>query len=254
MQDSQTDTRRITKLFRAFLFERLNDEKGGKVSVLQVGANDGAMGDPLHRHLSSGDWTGVLIEPIPRYFEQLSARYAGREGLTLVNCAIADAPGTAEIHYLLEEHESAYPRWAQGLASFDRSHILRGIRPEHIGSVVVNTFPLAEIIEREGCNDTDILVVDVEGVERKVFDSFRFRPFEPTLIEVETRHLSAEDKAWLFDRLHKAGYALYDLINDTIAVRRNWLPPSYRHLLALAGLDQFRFDPRAAAESGAEAK
>ena len=48
--------------------------------MIQVGANDGIMCDPLRRYLAptrGQELHAVLIEPIPFYFQRLQDLYAG---------------------------------------------------------------------------------------------------------------------------------------------------------------------------------
>jgi len=46
--------------------------------VLQIGANDGAFGDPLAPWFQRTRWRGVLVEPVPHLCEQLQQRYSDR--------------------------------------------------------------------------------------------------------------------------------------------------------------------------------
>ena len=235
------------KPVRNFLLHWLHDTHGADVKVVQVGANDGSMADPLSPVLGRFGWAGLLIEPVPRYFAALSAKYAGNDRIQLRNFAISEADGTIEIFHLSPEHEARYPGWARGLASFDRSHVHRGIKPEHLTSVTVPCHPLSTILDQAGFNDARVLVVDVEGAEKLVFSSFTWRQFHPSVIEVETRHLSAELKGWLFDRFDAGGYDVYDFGFDSIAIRRGFLLPSLRHLVALTRMQDFLVGPRPAA-------
>src|SRR5438552_16548503 len=45
--------------------------------VVQVGAHDGAVVDPLRAELVYRRWRGVLVEPVPYVFERLRANYEG---------------------------------------------------------------------------------------------------------------------------------------------------------------------------------
>ncbi len=63
--------------------------------VVQVGANDGAQGDPIHalfeRHPG---WSGLLIEPVPFVFERLRANYHNDSRFIYARVAIADEQGS----------------------------------------------------------------------------------------------------------------------------------------------------------------
>lgn len=229
---------------RAFLLHWLNDQQGAEVKVVQVGANDGSMADPLAPVITRFGWHGLLIEPVPRYFAALSAKYDGNDRVVLKNFAISRTQGTETIHFLARSVEAEYPGWARGLASFDRSHLEKAIRPEHIDSLTVPCHPLSEILTQTGFADADVLVVDVEGAEKLVFSSFDWALFRPRVIEVETRHLPDTTKGWLFDRFHRGGYDVYDFGYDTIAIRRGWLPSSLRHIIGLTRMGEFKIQAK----------
>jgi hypothetical protein len=58
--------------------------------VIQVGANDGIMCDPLRPYLAPGKdrrIRAVLIEPIPLYFEKLKELYADYANISVINVA-----------------------------------------------------------------------------------------------------------------------------------------------------------------------
>ena len=42
---------------------------------IQVGANDGLMCDPIRQFIVKHSWGGILVEPVPDYFELLKKNY-----------------------------------------------------------------------------------------------------------------------------------------------------------------------------------
>jgi hypothetical protein len=62
---------------------------GFKKDIIQVGANDGVMCDPLRFFLKSpSDYNATLIEPIPFYVEKLKDLYSNRSDIKVVQAAI----------------------------------------------------------------------------------------------------------------------------------------------------------------------
>lgn len=228
------------KPIRTFLLHWLNDQHGADVKVVQVGANDGTMADPLSPVITRFEWSGLLIEPIPQYFKALKDKYKGNKKVTLKNVGISAQECAETIYYLSPNAEGNYPNWTRGLASFDRSHILRAVAEKDIADISVPCHPLSVLLEETGFDDAQVLVVDVEGAEKLVFSSFHWNQFRPKVIEVETRHLHSKTKEWLFDRFHRGGYDVYDFGYDSIAIRRGWLPSSLRHLIGLTRMNQFK--------------
>lgn len=231
------------KPVRAFFLHWLNDQYGAGVKVVQVGANDGTMADPLSPVIGRFGWSGLLIEPVPHYFQALSAKYSDNPKVRPKNYAISLEDGTETIHHLSPEAEANYPAWARGLASFDRNHLERAIKSEDVATITVPCHPLSTILSENEFEDAHVLVVDVEGAEKLVFSSFRWNQFRPRIIEVETRHLKKPVKDWLFGHFHNGGFDVYDFGYDTIAVRRGWLPSSLRHLINLTRIPEFKVEP-----------
>jgi hypothetical protein len=48
-----------------YLLYVLNQQRGGKVSFVQIGANDGVQEDPCYPWINRFPWKGVLVEPQP---------------------------------------------------------------------------------------------------------------------------------------------------------------------------------------------
>lgn len=63
--------------------------RGQNISFIQVGANDGRYGDPLHKYIVKYPWRGILVEPQPDVFTRLCANYAAyKDRLIFKNVAI----------------------------------------------------------------------------------------------------------------------------------------------------------------------
>ena len=89
----------------------------GKVTVVQIGANDGINNDPIHKFIKRDHWQGVLLEPQKYVFEKyLEPLYRKTKGITVLNAALDNKDGFKSI-YKISFSDS---RWATGLASFDR--------------------------------------------------------------------------------------------------------------------------------------
>jgi hypothetical protein len=58
------------------------------IRFINVGANDGISKDPVYQLIQEG-WKGILIEPIPYYFNNLKENLKDYEGLIFENIAIA---------------------------------------------------------------------------------------------------------------------------------------------------------------------
>lgn len=162
--------------------------------VIQVGANDGIMCDPLRRFLAPSrnqNLRVVLIEPIPFYFNRLQALYADYPNISVRNAACGATTGRAPLYFIepdvADQMNGDGPRnnWAHGQGSFDRSIIeywiernrfrgedyVRniGIYYDSIKSLDVDICRLADV-ELSQAHENLLVVLDVQGFE---FDVIR---------------------------------------------------------------------------------
>lgn len=69
--------------------------------LVKIGAHDGVTTDPLAAIvMSSGKWTGLLVEPVPYLADRLESNYEGRGNFQVVRAAIGPGKGEAIFHYV----------------------------------------------------------------------------------------------------------------------------------------------------------
>jgi FkbM family methyltransferase len=160
--------------------------------VIQVGANDGIMCDPLRRYLAnSGDQNiqVVLIEPIPFYYRKLCDVYRDHPRITALNVACGVSRSRAPLYFIepsvADKMNGNGPanNWAHGQGSFDPNVVkywiernrfrgedyVRNIDTylQSIISIDVDIVPLSDIaMSRQ--NDNLLVVIDVQGFELDV--------------------------------------------------------------------------------------
>jgi FkbM family methyltransferase len=160
--------------------------------LIQVGANDGIMCDPLRQYLVKGrdqNISAVLIEPLPYYYGKLRDLYRGYPEITVVNVACGACRGNAPLYFIEPDiadrmnGNGPANNWAHGQGSFDPDVIRYWIeRNKFRGEDYVNnidTFirsiisadvdivPLSDIaMSRQ--NDNLLIVIDVQGFELDV--------------------------------------------------------------------------------------
>ena len=194
--------------------------------IIEVGANDGHTGDPLHRYiLSRPDATAILVEPVPHLFRKLEATYAGVPQCRLENVAIAGSTGVSPIYFIDSSARSelpSLPDYFEELASFDRARLapLVQSRPEYLREQMVATTPLHLLIEKYSLQHVHLLQVDTEGYDYEVLKTFPFARIRPEIVCFEHCHLCAEDRAAAFNLLRKVGYKIERGGKDAVAIRR----------------------------------
>ncbi len=193
---------------------------------LQIGANDGEMGDPLFNMVKQHHLKGLLIEPLPDAFASLRKNYDGQQQLTFENCAISEETGKGILYKFKKEPE--VPSWAFGMASFEKAHLLKFkdlLQFKHlIEEIEVPTLSFNDLCEKHGITKIDLLQIDTEGYDfniiRMVFDS----TIRPLAINFEHEHLSPESKAACKKLLIDNGYKFIAYGRDTLAIHHSVRP------------------------------
>lgn len=186
----------------------------GRVSFVQVGANDGVAADHLNPFIRSGKWHGVLVEPGADAFARLREHYAGVAGLQFVQAAIWTEAGRRPF-YLVEGEDV--------LSSFDLDTIMAHA-PKYddlagmVRTVEVETETLNGLCDRMGIAAPDVVAIDTEGTDDVVLQSFDVEGRRPSLLLFEHCHLDAARSAAVKQRLESAGYRVIHDRHDALAI------------------------------------
>lgn len=211
----------------------------GRIRVVQVGANDGVVNDPLHDFLMKHrDQTEVLlIEPQPYLIPMLAANYQNHPAHHIQNLAVGER-GSLLLHTIDERYwtECAPPyadgwpayRAPTGVSSSDREIVLAYLRRYYKGELPVEDLivdfstecmPLTELMERARfAPAVDVLQVDCEGFDDEVLYNSSLDRLKPKLINFEETELSPERLAKLSSALSELGYTLQSTGNDVLAI------------------------------------
>jgi FkbM family methyltransferase len=193
--------------------------------VVQIGANDGTAGDPLVDGFSKTRWSGLLVEPVPRLYERLVARYRDRPAVRIERAAVSTRDGEAPL-YRLRTVPGETPEWFGQLATLDREVLFkhRSSIPELESLLIKERVPvvrLPTLLERHGVSRIDLLAIDTEGQDYEILRTLDFTRFRPVLLMFEHQHLSANDKAAAYALLEKQGYRFRETPEgDAIAWRK----------------------------------
>jgi FkbM family methyltransferase len=191
---------------------------------VQVGAYDGACVDPIAQLIRQHHWRGLMFEPHPEAFRQLSANAGRLPGVELVPAAVGEANGAATF-YCVDAAAPGLPSKAPLISSLDRSMLLYNLggRPEQwrpwiretsVPVVTLNHFFAQRKIER-----VDLLQLDAEGYDGKILRSLDFARFRPAIIHFEHALLPVAEQQALWELLADQGYQLHVWPPDTLAAR-----------------------------------
>jgi|RhiMethySRZTD1v2_1073278.scaffolds.fasta_scaffold262035_2 FkbM family methyltransferase len=199
---------RIERISR---FERelqsLTRRPGRRLKFVQIGANDGMRFDGLYGFVTRHPCSGVVVEPLPDVFERLRANYADYPLIVPINKAIHETADVLPLFRVAPDALVRYSGWAAGIASFDRSHLLRhDIAPGDIIEQPVSCTPLMQLLEDTATLDADLLQIDAEGYDSAILRMTDFARFRPRLIKYEHKAMTPAERAAHDARLARHGY------------------------------------------------
>jgi len=151
---------------------------------VQIGANNGVRYDPIHELVKELNLTGLAIEPIKEYYDELVVNYADYN-VTTVNRAIYSENTKIS---MFKVHENAnVPEWTRGIASFDKDFYRKsntGLQSV-ITEEVVNTITFDDLLKDYSVDRITLLQMDAEGYDYNLLKMFPFDKFQPDVVHFE---------------------------------------------------------------------
>ena len=202
---------------------------------VQVGGFDGVSFDPLRRQIVDKNLSGLIVEPIPQYFEKLKSLYAGSTRVIPINCAITEEDGERTIWRFNPEavERGLLPPHFAGISSFLMDDLLKetGVLGRSspnaettaalrtlLQPVTVQCRTMQNLLAEYKVEKVDILQIDTEGYDYIILKLFDFARFRPGLVHYEHQHLNMADAEAAETLLRSHGYELHRNIYDTLAV------------------------------------
>lgn len=204
--------------------------RGASLSFIQVGANDGRSGDPLHKYIKKYPWHGILVEPQPDIFFKLCENYAAiKDRLIFENIAIAEGQ-TAITMYRSANNQSGLTEdsaYASSVVSANSRVVARqlGVRSRDLEQFMVQCATLDELLAKHRMSTLDILQIDAEGYDYDVLKTLNLSKISPSIIQFEHGHLSPRQITGAVDHLIANSYrVLYGgYQNDSLALHEKLL-------------------------------
>jgi FkbM family methyltransferase len=194
------------------------------LNFIQIGANDGVRGDPIHPYIRPYGWSGLMVEPVPAIFAQLRQNHSSNALLTFLNAAVAEQAGERPI-YTICPTLVHLPDWVHGLGSLDENRVRATaaklhLAPDAIVSEPVRSVTWQEVLTQFGPRRCDILIVDTEGYDITVLKLARLELLKPVLIQFEHANIDRATVISFYADLIGLGYEIATAGPDTVA----WLP------------------------------
>ncbi len=205
----------------AFFAKYYND-----VYIMQIGANDGVTGDPLHKFIVENNWSGVLVEPINYVFGRLVKNYQGVDGLAFANVAISHRDEFREM-WFLKESEDNLPVTYDQLGSFRYDVVHKHQRDisnidKYLVKAQVQCITFQHLIELYSIQNIDLLHMDAEGYDYNLLMMFDFDRFMPIVTMYEHIHMTISELVRSRRYLKDKGYKLFVDKTDSIAIRSDF--------------------------------
>jgi FkbM family methyltransferase len=193
--------------------------RGNSLSFIQVGANDGERGDPLHGFIVKYPWHGILVEPQPDVFAKLRENYAAmKTRLIFENIAIAKDLTIAM--YRAPGHPDT------SVVSVNPKAVAKqlGLRLRDLERFVVPCTTLNELAKKYSMSHIDVLQIDAEGCDYDVLKTLDLSEISPLIIQFEHSHLTRQQLSGAVEYLNSHGYrVLYGGHRiDTLALHKSF--------------------------------
>jgi FkbM family methyltransferase len=181
--------------------------KGTECRFVQVGANDGRVGDAVSGLALGFGWRGILVEPQPDVFLRLQETYAAAKGRVIFeNVAVAREAGTLTMYRAAAT--AADSPFASTVASADpaKASAQLGIPVAKLETISVPCTTLDALLAKHRWAAPDILFIDTEGHDWQVLQSLDFTKHSPLVIQFEHGHLDPSTIDAAIGHLSRHGY------------------------------------------------
>src|SRR5438309_3341043 len=183
-------------------------EIGQEFTFIQVGAFNGIPTDPLRKYISKYGWRGVLVEPQPGPAAQLRELYRNNDRIVILQAAL---DCTSRSRTLFTVESANIPKWAGGMASFERDNIVKNAYlitglEAMIKEIVVNCITFDDVMRSIASDRLDLLQVDAEGADGYILSLFPFDRVRPGIVHWESKNLTKYQQEEVIDILSKYGY------------------------------------------------
>ena len=191
------------------------------IVALNIGSMDGVMFDEMIGYTTMYNFKVLYVEPVPYLFERLKNNIKG--DALFENSAISEYNGTIEmltidkdvidsglVHSCFYGMSAVYPP-KNGLGSeFDRPTV------EKYGKLIkVPCITFETLMNRHTLNNFDIVKIDAEGHDFKIFKQIDLKKYSPKVIRLEWINLSEEEQKEIIDIFNNHDF-IYEISGQDI--------------------------------------
>ena len=202
-----------------------------KLNIVQIGANDGKLGDPVYKQNLRHGKKLLLIEPQKYYREALLKNYSTFKGeLHIEHVAIGNQGENLKFHILKqdywEEYEKKFGQPPNLLFSLIKSQVAKRLAErlginysdidKYMTTLKVDIVPLQKLLKKYNFEEIDVLQIDAEGYDFQIINSLE--DIKPKIINFESFNLTPEEWVGFTSFCEEKGYGFIQGIMDTLAI------------------------------------
>lgn len=163
--------------------------------------------DTLTSLAKNGDWTGVLIEPVKKYFDQIERV----NNCFYENIAITENGGKHKFYYY--DHFTA-----TGWGTLQKDHLkkLHHLSSEEPICIEVESMTINQLFEKYNFPKIDYLKIDVESYDAKIVKAIDFKRFKIDKIEFEYVHLTSKELVQTMKILNANNFGSLNFTEDNL--------------------------------------
>ena len=173
-------------------------------------------------------WRAILLEPLPRVYDQLCYEHRNHPHAICLNMAASDQAGSLPLFLGSDGDIGMTSTLSQDSNEWFDTH-----RTEE--SIQVKTEKLTSILDQHDWpTDFGLLLVDAEGMDYEVLTGLDFTRYRPTIVVTEEYVGNPEKHAAKYQLLRANGYLLHVRLGETNTI---WVEDAYARARQLAEID-----------------
>jgi len=186
----------------------------GLIQIVQIGAFDGQVDDPVADILQNENVSAILVEPQKIPYERLVARYATNPRVCLINAAVAEHDGVVKLYV---PGSAASPK----ASLFAQHHRRFGSDAKEVREFEVPSISVGSLVKRLHGERLHLLQVDTEGMDYQILKWFFDAGVEPDVLNFESLHLSKAERLASRRLLNTREYWWIESDQDTFALKES---------------------------------
>lgn len=208
-------------MLHEILQNKLQNYTDKNLTIVQIGGNDGILDDPIYSEVCKFNYNLHVVEPVPKYYDELKQNYLHMSNVKCYNFAISSFTGVAKLNYI-NCVNSKYD-WLKGCSSlYTNKNVLSGFMGKSLdikasddiikfinlnkSEIIVNTFTLSDFLKNNSINSVDVFITDTEGEDFNIFKQFDFKNYKPKLYYTEIYNWTDEEKGKSISKLTNLNY------------------------------------------------